>query len=76
MKKQQKASQFRVGTQFIGNVNHVPMEIVDIKNPHEDWAPKIPCKSPRAYIRRLDTGTISSYGLAALERCDVTIINN
>ena len=70
-----KKGQFHVGTKFVGNVNHVPMHIIAIKDPWEGCQYEGVLKpSPRAYIRNLITGKIFSYGLRALEHCDVTII--
>lgn len=70
-----KNGQFLVGTKFVGNVNNVQMQIIAIKSPWEGCQYEGVLKpSPRAYIRNLETGKISRYGLRALEHCDVTII--
>jgi hypothetical protein len=52
---------FKAGTRFRGNVNGAEMEVVKIENKN-------------ATIRDLKTGNIFSYGLQALEHCDVTIL--
>lgn len=50
---------FKPGTRFIGNVNGVEMEVVQIQN-------------TMVVIKDLK-GNIFNYGLKALEHCDVTI---
>jgi len=53
---------FTVETTFIGNINKVKMEVVKIE--------KGSC-----LIKDLRNGRSFSYGLQALEHCNVTIIN-
>ena len=66
--------QFQIGTQFIGNINKVPMQIVAIKAWEGCLYHGIQRRSPVAYIMDMETKRIFRYGLRALEHCDVTII--
>lgn len=52
---------FTKGTVFIGNVNKVKMEIVEIQK-------------ETAVIKDVTTGKVFTYGLRALERCNVAIL--
>lgn len=52
----------KVGTIFIGNINHVKMKVVEIQGKN-------------AIIQKIDTPKKFIYGLAALKHCDITIIN-
>lgn len=52
---------FKHGTRFRGNVNGAEMEVVKIQG-------------TLAVIKNLKTGDVISYGLKALEHCDVTIL--
>lgn len=54
------ARKFKPGTRFRGNVSGAEMEVLRIENGN-------------AIIRDLKTGNCFSYGLRALEKCDVTI---
>lgn len=60
---------FRVGTQFIGNVNGAKMEVVKTENP---WWMKP--RENMVTIKDLETGKTFLYGLRALEKCDATIL--
>lgn len=51
---------FHPGTRFRGNVNGVEMEIAKIEDGN-------------ASIKDLKTGRVFTYGLQALERCDVEV---
>lgn len=67
---------FKVGTQFIGNVNKVPMEVVKIEDrlagtSDEGRYPD----SKVATIKNLLDGRTFRYGLRALEKCNVAIVN-
>ena len=53
---------FKPGTRFRGNVNGAEMEVVRIENRN-------------AIIKDLKTGNVFSYGLRALEKCYVTILD-
>jgi len=69
------AGQFRVGTQFIGNVNNAEMEITKIeKKSRTSNNGKIYFFSAVASIKNKKTGKIFTSGLDTLERCDVDII--
>ena len=52
---------FDVGTVFIGNVNGAKMQITNIENG---------C----ATIKDLKTGKSFSYGIGALEKCNITTL--
>ena len=60
---------FNIGTQFIGNVNGVKMEVVKTESPW--W---IKSREKMVTIKDLETGKTFLYGLRALEKCDVTIL--
>ena len=55
---------FHPGTKFRGNVNGALVEVVKI-----DYN-----QVPIATLKDLKTGHIFTYGLRALEKCDVTIL--
>jgi hypothetical protein len=72
-----KKQRFEVGTRFVGNVNYVPMEVIGIHDPWKGCQYEGVFKpAPRAVIRNLLTGNTSTYGLSALEHCDVTILDD
>ena len=52
---------FKPGTRFIGNINKIEMEVVDIRGNH-------------VMIRDTKTGMLFVHGLRMLEKCDVTIL--
>ena len=52
---------FTPGTRFRGNVNGALVEVVKIEGHN-------------ATLKELKTGYIFSYGIRALEKCDVTIL--
>lgn len=52
---------FKIGTKFTGDINNCLCEVIDIQN---GWA----------IIKDLKTGKTHHYGLQALERCYLTII--
>lgn len=56
-------SDFKVGTKFIGNVNNVEMEVIKIEN------------NKLAVIKSVNSTKLFTYGLDALTRCNITIIN-
>ena len=58
--------QLKLGTKFKGNVNGAIMEIIKIENPQS--------ASPVANIKDCKTGHIFQYGLEALKRCNITIL--
>ena len=58
--------QLKLGTKFKGNVNGAVMEIIKIENPQS--------ASPVANIKDYETGHIFQYGLEALKRCNISII--
>lgn len=58
----------KTGTVFIGNVNHIKMEIVEIQCSNLKG-----CCQQTALVKECATGRIFSYGLQALERCNLTI---
>lgn len=60
---------FKVGTKFIGNVSGAKMEVVKTESPW--W---IKTSEKMVTIKDLDTGKTFFYGLRALEKCDVTIL--
>lgn len=51
----------KVGTKFRGNVNGVEMEIIKIQNTNA--------------VIKDEKGHTFTYGLGALSRCDITILN-
>lgn len=56
----ENAGKFHPGTRFRGNVNGAEMEVVRIEDKN-------------AIIKVLQTGRVFSYGLQALERCDLEV---
>lgn len=58
---------FKEGIQFEGNVNCARCEVVKITQGRDN-------KTACAVIKDLKTGRQFTYGLHALERCDVTIL--
>lgn len=54
------AGKFHSGTRFRGNVNGKEMEVIRIEGKN-------------AVIKDLQTGRVSSYGVQALERCDLEV---
>ena len=60
---------FKIGTQFIGNVNGVKMEVVKTENPW--WVRN---RDTMVTIKDLGTGKTFLCGLRTLEKCDVTIL--
>lgn len=52
---------FHPGTRFQGNVNGALVEVVRIEGQN-------------AVLKNLHTGDVFTYGLRALEKCDVTIL--
>ena len=58
--------QLKAGTKFKGNVNGAVMEIIKIENPQS--------ASPVANIKDCKTRNIFQYGLEALKRCNITIL--
>lgn len=58
--------QLKAGTKFKGNVNGAIMEILKIENPQS--------ASPVAIIKDCKTGYRFQYGLEALKRCNISII--
>lgn len=74
---QENKGKFRKGTIFIGNVNNEKMKILCIEKPTiigTETGKPLECKEI-AYIQSLTTGNKFSYGLTALEHCDLTILN-
>lgn len=63
------AGRFKAGTIFSGNINQVKMEVLEIKK--EDFKG---CHKETVLIKDLTTGKKFSYGLRALERCSITIL--
>ena len=57
----ENTGKFRPGTRFEGNVNGALFEVVKIEGHN-------------ATLKNLHTGDIFTYGLRALEKCDVTIL--
>lgn len=56
------------GTVFIGNVNNIVMELAEIQKSSTSQG------NETAVIREVETGNLFTYGLDALERCDITIL--
>ncbi len=56
------------GTVFVGNVNNVVMELVEIQKSSTRQGHET------AVIRETETGKLFTYGLDALERCNITIL--
>lgn len=67
--KMNNVGQFKAGTIFVGNVNHVKMKVLEIQKSNTYG-----CYKETALIKDLMTGRIFTYGLMALERCNVTIL--
>ena len=63
----ENSGKYRPGTRFRGNVNGAEMEIVKIQFGRDS-------RNPLAVIKDLRTGNVFGYGLRALEKCDVTIL--
>lgn len=61
------AGKFKPGTRFRGNVNGAEMVVVQIQSGRDS-------RNPLVVIKDVRTGNIISYGLKALEKCDVTIL--
>lgn len=59
--KTDNIGKFKIGTKFTGDINNCLCEVVDIKQSY-------------ATIKDLKTGKTHLYGLQALERCYLTII--
>ena len=74
--------QLNVGVKFKGNVNGVICEIIKIENPvtsyKTDWKgdnePIRTSSAKTAIIKDCKTGHTFQYGLEALKRCDITIL--
>ena len=74
--------QLRVGTRFKGNVNGASCEVIKIENPVTsyklDWKGDLePTKRNTlavATLKDYKTGRTFQYGLEALKRCDITIL--
>lgn len=68
---------FKQGTRYIGNISRTESVILKIENPDVYGTETgVPMKEgEQAYIMDLETGNRYSYGLKALEHCDVTILN-
>lgn len=72
----------RVGTRFKGNVNGAICEVIKIENPVTsyklDWKGDLePTKRNTVVVATLKdykTGRTFQYGLEALKRCDITIL--
>jgi hypothetical protein len=65
-----------VGTKFRGNINNALMEIIKIENSELISARGTTIqKNPVAVIKNLKNGKITTYGLEALKRCNITILN-
>lgn len=56
----ENAGKFHPGTRFRGNVNEIEMEVFRIEDGN-------------AIIKDLQTGRLFSYGLHALEHCDLEV---
>ena len=74
--------QLRAGTRFKGNVNGASCEVIKIENPVTsyklDWKGDLePTKRNTVVVATLKdykTGRTFQYGLEALKRCDITIL--
>lgn len=66
---------FKARTQFVGNINGVLMEVVKVV---DGWKGTFRegrvSKAKHAIIKDLQSGQTFYYGLQALERCNVTIL--
>lgn len=65
--KTDNIGKFKVGTRFKGDINGCICEVVNISQGRDN-------KTKTATIKDLKTGNTSLYGLQALERCYLTII--
>ena len=82
MKAKFTDDQLKPGAKFIGNVNGAICEIVKIENPvtyyRVDWKGDVipSTKSPVSVVIIKDcrTGNTFQYGLEALKRCNITIL--
>lgn len=82
MKARFTDDQLKTGTIFQGNVNGAICEIIKIENPvtsyKVDWKGDIEPKSKNAVvvatIKDCKTGRTFQYGLEALKRCNITIL--
>ena len=68
--------QLQVGTKIKGNVNNAIMQIIKIENPTLATATdnKFINLSAMATLKDCKTGHIFQYGLEALKRCNISII--
>ena len=73
--------QLKAGTRFKGNVNGAICEVIKIENPVTsyklDWKGDLePTKRNTvvANLKDFKTGRVFQYGLEALKRCDITIL--
>lgn len=69
MEKSCIEGKLKPGTVFIGNVNNAVMELAGIQKSGKSQCPEI------AVIREVKTGKLFTYGLDALKRCDITILD-
>ena len=82
MKAKFTDDQLKSGTVFKGNVNGAICEIMKIENPvtsyQVDWKgdviPSTKSQVSVATIKDCKTGHTFQYGLEALKRCDITIL--
>ena len=82
MKAKFTDDQLKNGTVFMGNVNEAICQIVKIENPVTsycvDWKgdviPSTKNHASVATIKDCKTGHIFQYGLEALKRCNITIL--
>ena len=82
MKAKFTDDQLKSGTVFKGNVNGAICEIMKIENPvtsyQVDWKgdviPSTKSQFSVATIKDCKTGHTFQYGLEALKRCDITIL--
>lgn len=61
-------NQLKPGTRFKGNVNGAICEVMKIENPVAS------CKGIVVTIKDCKTGRTFQYGLEALKRCNITIL--
>ena len=68
--------QLQVGTKIKGNVNNAIMQIIKIENPTLATATdnKFINRSAMVTLKDCKTGHIFQYGLEALKRCNISII--
>ena len=77
-----EGERLKVGTKFKGNVNGTLCEIIKIENPvtsyKTDWKgdnePIRTSSAKTAIIKDCKTGHTFQYGLEALKRCNITIL--